>query len=269
MNPTTFTTPNGLRLELGIPAGSIEVETADTGETTVEIDGERDPSDFRIECTAVPDGGHRLVVEQHRRRGFALGRSRDLRVRVRAPLGAHVQADTGSADLEARGEIGSLAFRSGSGDVAFGRVTGDVTIKIASGDVKGARVDGALTANTASGDIRVDVVGGDLVARSASGDVEVDVAGGSAHVSTASGDIGVGGLSRGEATLGSVSGDIDVTVTRGTAVWLDLSSVSGDAVSNLAMGEGSGNGEVGLELRATSVSGDIQVGSVADSAATA
>jgi DUF4097 and DUF4098 domain-containing protein YvlB len=94
------------------------------------------------------------------------------------------------------------------------------------------------------------------------------VAGGSAHVSTASGDIATGGLSRGEATLRSVSGDIDVTITRGTAVWLDLSSVSGDAVSNLAMGEGPHAG-ARLELRATSISGDIQVGSVADSAATA
>jgi DUF4097 and DUF4098 domain-containing protein YvlB len=269
MDPMTFTTPNGLRLELRIPAGSIEVETADTGETLLEINGERDPAEFRVECSERPEGGHRLRVEQHRRRAFAFGWSRDLRVCVRVPRGTHVQADTGSADLQARGEIGSLSFRSGSGDVAFDRVNGDVTIKMASGDVKGARVDGDLSANSASGDIRIDAVGGDLVARSASGDVEVEAAGGSAHVSTASGDIGVGGLARGEATLRSVSGDIDVTVTRGTAVWLDLSSVSGGAVSNLAMDEGSGSGEAALELRATSVSGDIQVGAVAESAASA
>jgi DUF4097 and DUF4098 domain-containing protein YvlB len=269
MDPKTFNTPNGLRLELRIPSGSIDVETVDTGETTLEIDGERDPSDFRVELSELAEGGHRLLVEQHRRRAFAFGWSRDLRVRVRAPLGTHVKADTGSAELEARGEIESLAFRSGSGDVAFDRVRGDVTIKVASGDVEGKRVDRDLTANSASGDIRVDVVGGDLVARSASGEVEIEVAGGSAHVSTASGDISVGGLARGEATFRSVSGDVDVTVARGTAVWLDLSSVSGDAVSDLAMGEGSGNGGVGLELRATSVSGDIHVGSVAESVATA
>jgi DUF4097 and DUF4098 domain-containing protein YvlB len=268
MDPTTFTTPHGLRLELRIPAGSIEVETADTAETTLQIDGERDPSDFRVELTELSEGGHRLLVEQHRRRAFVLGGSRDLRVRVRAPLGSRVQADTGSADFEARGEIGSLAFRSGSGDVAFDRVSGDVTVKVASGDVEGKRVDGDLSANSASGDIRIDVVGGDLVARSASGEVEVDAAGGSAHVSTASGDIGVGGLARGEATFRSVSGDIDVTVMRGTSVWLDLSSVSGDAVSDLAMGEGSGNGGAALEVRAASVSGDIHVRSADRSAAT-
>jgi DUF4097 and DUF4098 domain-containing protein YvlB len=269
MNPTTFTTPNGLRLELRILSGSIDIETVHTSESILEIDGERDPSDFRVELSELAEGGHRLLVEQHRRRAFALGRSRDLRVRIRAPLGIHVKADTGSAKLQAEGEIGSLAFRSGSGDVAFDRVRGDVTINVASGDVEGKCVDGDLTANSASGDIRLDVVGGDLVARSVSGDVEIDAAGGSAHVSTASGDISVGGLARGEATFRSVSGDVDVTVARGTAVWLDLSSVSGEAVSDLAMGEGSGNRGVGLELRATSVSGDIHVGSVAQSAASA
>jgi hypothetical protein len=52
-------------------------------------------------------------------------------------------------------------------------------------------------------------------------------------------------------------------------VWLDLSSVSGDAVSDLAMGEGSGNGVAALEVRAASVSGDIHVRSADRSAATA
>jgi DUF4097 and DUF4098 domain-containing protein YvlB len=267
MDPITFTTPGELRIELRIPSGSIEIETTDTAQTTVEIDGERDPADFRVELFEV-GGGQRLLIEQHRRRAFSLGWSKDLRVMVRAPLGADVQAETGSADLSARGEIGSLAFRSGSGDLAFDRVRGDATIKVASGDVEGTRVDGALTANSASGDIRVDAVGAELVARSASGDVAIDLAGGSAHVSTASGDIQVGGLSRGEANLRSVSGDVGVRIARGTDVWLDLSSVSGDAVADLAMGEGSGNGGASLELRATSVSGDIHVTSDAASAPT-
>jgi DUF4097 and DUF4098 domain-containing protein YvlB len=269
MDPRTFTTPDGLKLELRIGSGSIRVETADTTETSLEIEGERDPDDFRIELTEVHGGGHRLVVDQHRRRAFSFGSIRDLRVRVLAPKGADVQAETGSADLAVAGEIASLAFRSGSGDVSFNRIAGDTTIKVASGDVEGQAVVGDLTANSASGDIRVRSVGGDLVARSASGDVEVELADGAAHVSTASGDIEVGGLRTGEAMLRSVSGDIEAGVARGTAVWLDLSSVSGDAVSDLAMGGGSDQGEAALELRATSVSGDVRVRPVAAPAATA
>jgi len=257
MDPKTFTTPGTLRLELRIPGGSIEVETEETAETTVAIEGERDPDDFRIELTE-EDGGHRLLVEQRRKR-LSFGSVRDLRVRVRAPIGTEVQADTGSADLAARGEIGSLAFHSGSGDVRFDRVRGDVVVKVASGDVEGGPVGGDLVANSASGDVRVASVAGDLVARSASGDVEVRSAIGPANVSTASGDVDLGGLARGAATLRTVSGDIRASVAPGTSVWLDLSSVSGDATTELEMGEGGGDGETSLELRAASVSGDVRV----------
>jgi len=257
MDPKTFTTPGALRLELRIPNGSIELDAEDTSETTVAIEGERDPSDFRIEL-AEEDGGHRLLVEQHRKR-LSFGSARDLRVRIRAPFGTAVEANTGSADLAARGELGSLAFRSGSGDVRFERVRGDAVVAVASGDVEGGPVGGGLVANSASGDVRVASVAGDLVARSASGDVEVRAATGPANVSTASGDIELGGLSRGAATLRSVSGDIRASVAPGIAVWLDLSSVSGDATTELEMGEDGGGGETTLELRATSVSGDVRV----------
>jgi len=257
MDPKTFATPGALRLELRIPYGAIEVETEDTAETVVAIQGERDPDDFRLEL--IPeDGGHRLLVEQQRKR-FSFGSGRDLHVRIRAPFGTGVEAHTGSADLAARGEIGSLAFRSGSGDVRFERVTGDAVVKVASGDVEGDQVSGDLVANSASGDVRVTSVAGDLVARSASGDVEVPSATGPANVSTASGDIELGGLARGAATLRSVSGDIRASVAPGISVWLDLSSVSGDTTTELAMSEGGADGEASLELRATSVSGDVHV----------
>ncbi len=48
-----------------------------------------------------------------------------------------MSCDTGSADLEITGRIGSLDFRSGSGDVRFDDVDGEVDAKMASGDVVG------------------------------------------------------------------------------------------------------------------------------------
>lgn len=260
MESRSFTTPNGLQLEVRISSGSIAVETADTTETTLEIRNERDPGDFRIELTPHSGGGHRLVVEEQRRKAFSFGFSRDLQIQVRCPNGTTVEADSGSADLEVRGRVGALTFRSGSGDLTFDESDGDVVVKLGSGDVEGNHARGDLVANSASGDIQVRSVEGELVARTASGDVQVGAAGQSVQVTTASGDVQVDGLSRGEATLRSVSGDVQVGVTRGTKVWLDLSSVSGDTVSDLEMGDGPGTGETAaLELRASTVSGDIRV----------
>jgi DUF4097 and DUF4098 domain-containing protein YvlB len=260
MEPQRFTTPNGLTLDMKVSSGSIEVETADTTETTLEIRNERDPADFRIECTELSGGGHRLVVEEQRRKAFSFGFSRELQVVVRCPTGTTVEANSGSADLQVRGRVGALAFRSGSGDLAFDDSDGDVVAKLGSGDVEGRHARANLVANTASGDIQVQSVEGDLVARTASGDVQVGASGSSVQITTASGDVQVDRLSRGEATLRSVSGDVQVGVARGTKVWLDLSSVSGDTVSELEMGDGPGTGEAAaLELRASTVSGDIHV----------
>jgi DUF4097 and DUF4098 domain-containing protein YvlB len=260
MEPRSFTTPNGLQLEVRISSGSIEIETADIEETTLEIRNERDPGDFRIELAELSRGGHRLIVEEQRRKAFTFGFSRELQVSVRCPNGTVVEADSGSADLQARGRVGSLAFRSGSGDLTFEESEGNVVVKLGSGDIEGRHARGDLVANTGSGDIRVDRVEGEVVARTASGDVQVGASGPSVQITTASGDVRVDGVSRGEATLRSVSGDVEVGVARGTNVWLDLSSVSGDTVSDLEMGDGPGLGETAaLELRASTVSGDIHV----------
>lgn len=252
MEPITFDTPGRVELELHIPAGDIRIETADVATTTVEIDGERDPDDVHVELSETSLGGHRVTVHQRARR------RNSVRVRVLTRDGAHLRCDTGSADLLARGRLGSLSHRSGSGDLAFGGVDGDADLNAASGGVRGEAIGGGLSVNSASGDVQVGSVGGDLSAHLASGDLRIGSVGGSAKATTASGDITIGGVSWGSAVLNSMSGDISVGVRTGTRVWLDLSTVSGSAVSELDPAEAPPEGPA-LELRASSVSGDVRV----------
>lgn len=264
MEPITFDTPGRVELDLHIPSGEIRVETADIATTTVEIGGERDPDAVRVELSETSEGGHRVSVRQRERRHHSV------RVRVVTRDGAHLRSETGSADLTARGRLGSLSHRSGSGDLAFGRVDGDIVLKVASGDVRGEMVGGGLSVDSASGDVQIGSVGGDLSAHLASGDLRVGSVGGSAKATSASGDISVGAVSWGSASLTSMSGDITVGVRPGTQVWLDLSTVSGSAASELDPvevpapppppdpGAAPSEGPV-LELRASSVSGDVRV----------
>ncbi|MEA2459987.1 MAG: hypothetical protein QOH90_164, partial [Actinomycetota bacterium] len=53
----------------------------------------------------------------------------------------------------------------------------------------------------------------------------------------------------------TTSGDIQIGVAEGTSVWMDVSSLSGDTNSYLAPGDGGGGAT--LEVRASSLSGDI------------
>jgi DUF4097 and DUF4098 domain-containing protein YvlB len=256
MEPRSFETPDRLQVRLSIPAGEIVIAARDTDRAELRITGERNSDDVKIEFEDLPSGGHRLAVT-HRARGLGRLTGGDLDVQLDVPTGTSVEVDTGSADARLDGSLGDVAFKSGAGDVRIAETSGDVVAKVASGDLSAGTIAGDLTFHSASGDANVSAVGGGIVARTASGDVHVGVVGTSAQATTVSGDIEIGSLSVGTTNLRSVSGDVEVGVERGIAVYLDLMSTSGDVSSELEDGDGGATPEV--ELSIASVSGDVRV----------
>jgi DUF4097 and DUF4098 domain-containing protein YvlB len=257
MEPITYPTPGALRLFLEIPAGTIEVSSSETSETVLTIEGERDPDDFKVRFEPGSGQEHRLHVEY---RGRKLGlRGRDLHVDVRVPFACEIEASTGSADLRVRGRVRSITFRTGSGDLRFDEVDADIEVKTASGDVQGSEAGGDVVAHSASGDLHVSRVVGRLVVRTASGDIGVDHLDGGASITTVSGDVRIVSLAVGEIAVRSVSGDVELGVAAGARVYMDLNTTSGDASSDLEIGQGDGDTDVDLTLRVASVSGDIRV----------
>jgi DUF4097 and DUF4098 domain-containing protein YvlB len=216
--------------------------------------------------------------ESGRRFRFNFFRTPEIHVRIRCPHGSGLRTEGGSTDVRGRGRFGTAAITSGSGDVELretgdlsantasgdlqiGHVTGAAQANAASGDIQIERLDGGGTINTASGDVLIDRVGGDLQANSASGDIVVRDAGGSLSVRTASGDQRIGSVGAGEVSLKSASGDIEVAIRRGTKVWLDVQSRSGDTTSDLDVGDDPPpEGAPVLELRANTMSGDVRIG---------
>ena len=238
------------------PSGSAAEETT---QTHVSITGERSPEAVGIAFDDVYRGGHRLAIE-YRERGKLFGwGGAEMRVDLTVPIGTVVACDTGSADLETKGRIGSLSFRSGSGNCRFDDVDGDVNVTVASGDLVGAAVGGALSFNSASGDARVREVGLDVGAKSASGDLSLGTVAGSVRLNTVSGDVQIGSVAVGSTSVHSVSGDVEIAVARGTRVYLDISSTTGDTVSELDMSDPSTGGGPDLDLQVNTVSGDIRI----------
>lgn len=275
MRTETFQTPGPLLLSLKLPRGEVELETADTDETTVELTPLSDTERARrqienSEIVLIERGdGHEVVVDADPddfsfRRGVLsisfTGRRDPLRLRVRAPHGADVRLATGSADVRAEGRYGEVESKTASGDVYFGEIAGEAAIKVASGDVRIDRVGGSLKLQSAAGDLNVGSVGGSAEIKTAAGDVNLDEAGGGVSVQSASGDVRVGAVSRGAVELKSVSGDLLVGVRRGSRVWMDVKTVTGDARSELELGEPPDEEDGPLvELRATAMSGDIKI----------
>ena len=264
----TFDTPEPTSLYVEFGSGRLTVHAAETPTTEVEVEGRR------AEDVTVEQQGDQIVVIAARRSGF-LPFDSDLAVTVSLPLDSELSTKLGSADVQASGRLGVVRIKCGSGDVSLDETVQDVVVQTGSGDVRldTARGDlrvrtgsggvqlGRVTASTVvvsgSGRITIDAAAGETVAKSGSGDVRIGSTDHHVSMTSGSGDLEVVAISRGSIKAKTASGDVTVGVEAGVPVWTDISTVTGDVSSNL---EGAGRPEEGqahVEIRATSVSGDV------------
>src|SRR5918994_3206973 len=226
MRTESFATPGDVELTIEIPKGDVELEAVETKETTVELEARgRDADEFEreVRIEARPRGaGHEVVIDASARRGLLGFREGEYRVRINAPRGTDVRAKLASADIGGRGQFGEVEVDSASGDVVFDEIAGQAGINTASGDVELRRV-GSAKVNSASGDVRIED----------SGPVDAN---------TASGDIRLRSVASGEVRLHSASGDLDVGIAKGSRLWVDAQSLSGDTISELEL-EGTPSGD--------------------------
>ncbi|TML05989.1 MAG: DUF4097 domain-containing protein [Actinobacteria bacterium] len=278
MRSETFQTPGPVRLNLELPAGSIEVETANTQETHVELEAITDREqvremvdDARIETVRRGDG-HEVVVEVRTRHGVWVSFSKgpdlrlgspELRLRVTCPAGAELDVRTKSADLKARGDYADVDVKTASGDVSVEHAA-DVAIKTASGDSHFDTVDGSLDVKSASGDLHVGSVAGDSNIQLVSGDVYIRENNDSISANTVSGDQRYEAVVKGRLELRAISGDVSVGIRRGSRVFIDANTVSGSTssefeLSDAPQGPPPSEDSPLVEVFAKTVSGDVRI----------
>jgi DUF4097 and DUF4098 domain-containing protein YvlB len=277
MRSETFHTPGPLLLDLELPAGMIEIETIETDDTHVELEALTSDERVRemVDAARIEEvrrgDGHRVIVEVRARHGVWISFTKgpdirvgtpELRLRITCPKGADLDINTKSADLEARGEYGTVDVKTASGD---SNVEGslDAHYKSASGDVHTDNVDGTLDVKTVSGDVHVGTVTGNANFQVVSGDVYVRDAGGSISGNSVSGDQRYEAVVQGRVELRAVSGDIGVGIRRGSRVFIDANTVSGDTSSEFELSDAPGqepsvDGPL-VEVFAKTVSGDVRL----------
>lgn len=264
----TFDTPTPVQLYVENGRGCVEVTATDTTSTDIHITGER-AEEFVIE-----HDGDRLAVVAPRGGGF-LRRDERAVITITVPAASTLTVKSGSSDLVARGPLattwvnsgsgdldlelveGKVDLQSGSGDIRLGHLVLDGRIKSGSGSVSVGRADGSLVIATGSGDVRVDSPRGSLAVKSGSGDVVIGESGDELACTTGSGDLRVGVAGRGHLTAKTASGDIGVGVAAGTPVWTDINTVSGRISSDLPRTGQPAEGQDFVEVRATTVSGNV------------
>ncbi len=279
MRSETFDTPGAVRLDVEMPAGEIEIATAATDQTHVELEALSNNEQVqemvaraRIESVRRGEVFH-VTVEVRTRHGVWISFSGgpdirlgtpEMRLRISCPAGAELDAKTKSADLEAHGELGDVDFKTASGDLSLETVR-EAHVKTASGDVHVETVSGVLDVKTVSGDVYVSSVRDDANFQTVSGDVFVHDAGGSISASSVSGDQRFEAVVDGRVDLRAVSGDLGVGVRRGSRVFIDANTVSGSTSSEFELSDTPQRLEPVpenaplVEIFAKTVSGDVRL----------
>lgn len=203
----------GLGLACGPPRLVTEVHAQDLTETTTQTvaigaRGRLDLSNVSGRISVVARDGDEASITATKR------------VR-RAASDAEARALLSGVSVEIRARAGRVVVRTRHADRSRrdGWVSVDYTVEVPVGVT--------LELQSVSGDIEVRGVGGDTRVQAVSGDLRFVNAVGVAVAKTVSGDIEIEGSSAsGDATLGTVSGD--VRVRRLASPRLDIDSVSGD-----------------------------------------
>lgn len=264
-----FETPGPVQLFVELGKGGLHVQATETTTTQVRVQG-RDADQVRVD-----QHGERISVVAPRQRSGFLGTDTSLQIDVTVPLDSDLATRTGSADVLVEGRVASGTVKSGSGDVRLeslgaasvvetgsgdiriADVAAELRIKSGSGEVDLGRTAAALLVSTGSGDVEILRADGSTVVKTGSGDLKLRASHADVSLTTGSGDLTIGAAHGGKVSVKGASGDVRVGVPAGVPVWTDISTVSGEIRSTLSGTGEPAEGQAYVELRATTVSGDV------------
>jgi DUF4097 and DUF4098 domain-containing protein YvlB len=264
-----FDTPGSVSLQIKLPSGRVVVAATEEARTSVELTSlGRRGSDALEDVVVTADeigGRHVIRIEQRDRIRWGpiqISWGEEVEVRIACPPGTDLELSGAKTELRATGELGAVTARTVSGDVRLEDVRGKLEVKTASGDVFVAGVDDAASVVTVSGDIDVGRVEVSFTGRAVSGDIGIGSIAGPLTLATTSGDVAIRSVRAGEVRVQTVSGDVRVGVGRGTRVWIDAASLSGDLSSDLGVEDAAPPGpsdEPVVPIQLKTVSGDVSI----------
>jgi DUF4097 and DUF4098 domain-containing protein YvlB len=260
-------TPGPVRLHVENGRGRIVVRVADQATTDITLTGPR-AAEVRVTQDA-----RRVGVHAPKPRNGIFGRADELDIEVVVPPDSDLIARSGSASITASGRLMTARVKSGSGtvvldqartvvvdtgsgDISVAEVDGDIRVRTGSGAVDLGRV-ARTSVSTGSGDVCLGQTLGTAVVKTGSGDLEVGESVADLVSKTGSGDVVVRTARRGRIFVKGAASRVLVGIPAGTPVWTDVSTVSGRVSSTLPPVGQPEPGVDHVELRATTVSGDI------------
>ncbi|ARX84489.1 MULTISPECIES: DUF4097 family beta strand repeat-containing protein [Streptomyces] len=272
-----FDTPEPLSALIEFEIGTARISAGKRLDTVVSVlpSDEREDVDVKAaEQVQVTCDNGRLVVKGPRKRSL-FGTGGSIEVSVELPAGSDVQglSSAGSFSTEGRlgdcrlesaagdihvTEVGAAFLRSDHGDVRMDRATGDVEID-AAGRIDLGNIAGAADIRNRKGDTTLGEVTGELRVNSADGSIAVGVAHAGVDAKSGNGTIKLGEVARGQITLQTADGDLEVGIRESSVAWLEVSSRAGTVHDPIGSTDGPGPDAEIVQVRASTGLGDIVI----------
>lgn len=247
----TFETPTPITATVELPIGELRVIASDRTDTTVDVDST--PED-RAQAGAIRV---ELVGSELRVTGPSLGLlqkltpktpGRSITVEIGLPTGSTLAVRSGYGGVRTEGRLGGCDLYTKFGDVRVedaasatlatgfgharvtGTVDGDADLSSDHGGVRVHRVGGEANLRSKHGDIRADEIAGEAQLTGGYGAIEVDVMEAGGRIRTTYGAVRLGRVARGDVSLTSSHGPLEIGIAGTSAAWLDVDT--GGRVSN-------------------------------------
>ncbi|GAA1883021.1 DUF4097 family beta strand repeat-containing protein [Asanoa iriomotensis] len=275
----TFDTPTAIDVEISLVVGHVRITADERDTTSVEVrpanSAGRSVKLAEETQVAYADGRLSVRTPKNLTRWFS-GKTGLIDVEIAVPAGSRLTGSTDAGDLHVTGTLGDTRYKSGygalrlaqtgrlrldtgAGEITAERVDGDAEVTTGTGRVHLGRVEGATVVKNSSGETWIGEAVGTVRANGANGSIEVDRAAGGATLKTANGSVRVRAAVRGQVSLDTAAGSIEVGIPSGTAAWLDLDVKNGAVRNNLAGTSGPAETDEKVEIRARTYFGDITI----------
>ncbi|MFE4668109.1 DUF4097 domain-containing protein [Streptomyces sp. NPDC056716] len=273
----SFDTPEPISVTAYVYAGSVQFAAGDRFDTVVEVrplDPKKDLDVRAADQTEVGYAGGTLTITTPK--ANLLGRAGSVNVTVELPVGSHIDMTSAAANVIGEGRLGEVRVNSSAGNVrldttgplrlkashgasAVDRVEGQAEITSSSGNVRVGLIDGPAVLKNSHGTMTVGAVTGELRVNGTNGGIDIARAEASVTGTTTNGALRVAEVVRGEVSLETSNGHIEVGVREGTAAWLDVSSNRGQVRNMLATSETPTETEETVKVRARTNWGNIDI----------
>lgn len=248
----TYATPAPIIVELSLLVATVRITATDRTDTVVEVRPTREGNKHDTQAadqTHISFGNGRLTVKQPKPK--LLGNKGTIDVTIEVPTGSTLRGEAAVAELRTQGRLGECRFHTSSGDLevaqagpvrletSAGRISmeqasGHTEVTTGTGELWLREIDGTAVIKNSNGVTTLGNVTGDLRVSVANGDVSIERAHATVAVKSATGSIRVGEIIRGAILLETGVGDVEVGIRQGTAAYLDLRTITGRVINDLA-----------------------------------